>query len=163
MAKREVDLGGGLKAQIDAQGGASHVALLGAVTEAASFTPLTQLGTPVRIDLAGVERINSIGVRNWIHFVKQCESSGIDLSFERCSPAIVQQISMISNFMGARSRVTSLFAPYLCGSCNAEHLELVSVTPGHPVAVQHALSCPKCQAPMMLDELEAMYGALPLH
>jgi hypothetical protein len=159
MAKQAVDLGGGLTAHVEMRDGATWVTLSGNVTEAADFLPLTKMRGPLRFDLGAVERINSLGVRSWVTFVKKCETSGIELIFERCSPVIVTQISMISNFMG-RSRVKSLYAPYVCGACNTEHLQLVEVTPGAPLAVQPTLPCPKCQSVMQLDELDAMYRSL---
>lgn len=153
-------LGGPLTARIESRDGATYVTLAGAITEAADFTPLTTQRSPMVIDLSAVDRINSIGVRNWVHFVKQCETAGLDVVCDRCSPVIVQQISMISNFMGARTRVRSLFAPYLCPTCSAEHLQLYEVKPGVPLAVPTQIACPKCGAVTHLDELEAMYPAL---
>lgn len=162
MAKAQPgqSLGGPLSARIEPRDGATFVALAGAITEAADFAPLAALRSPVIVDMSAVDRINSIGVRNWVHFVRKCETSGVELLCERCSPAIVQQISMISNFMGARTRVRSLFAPYLCPTCSAEHLQLYEVTPGVPLAVPNQIACPKCGAVTQLDELEAMYPAL---
>jgi hypothetical protein len=125
----------------------------------ANFAPLTKLRGPLRIDLGGVERINSVGVRTWLDFVTKCESSGTQLVFERCSPAIVLQISMISNFMG-HAQVASVLVPYLCGACGAEHLQLAAITRGTPVAVARSVPCPKCGTPMQLDELEDMYATL---
>ena len=163
MAKSGQDLGGSLTAQVEQRDGATYITLDGPVTELADFTPLTRLRGPLRLDLAGIDRINSIGVRSWILFVKQAEAMGLSLTFERVSPAMVLQISMISNFMGAKSRVRSLLVPYLCNSCHYEHLQLVEVTPGVALAVPPRMACPKCGAAMHLDELEAMYGSLFAH
>ncbi|MBS1118284.1 MAG: hypothetical protein H6Q90_512 [Deltaproteobacteria bacterium] len=160
MANPAQDLGGKLLAQIEPRDGGTWVALAGTVTEIADFTPLTKLRSPLRLDLIGIERINSLGVRSWIHFVRDCELAGLELSFERCSPVMIQQLSMISNFMGTRSRVKSLFVPYLCPMCNAEQLSLLEVAPNGPLMVPPTIPCPKCRATMHLDELEEMYTGL---
>jgi ABC-type transporter Mla MlaB component len=159
VAGNKQNLGGGATAQIELRDGATWVALAGNLTELADFTPLTQLRGPLRIDLGGVERINSVGVRTWLDFVARCESQGVRLAFERCSPAIVLQISMISNFIG-HAQVSSVLVPYLCGACGAEPVQQVAVTRGAPVAVARSLPCPKCGAAMQLDELEDMYATL---
>ena len=160
MATKAVDLGGSLKAQIEPGAGGTAVILSGNITEAAKFKPLLDVQGPVRIDLAGVQRINSIGVRGWLTFVQQAETAGMDLVFERCSPAMVQQMSMISNFVGTRSRVASLIAPYYCEACRNEHLQVVQVTPGVPLQVPPHIPCTKCGAQMQLDEPEDMYPNL---
>ncbi len=160
MAKSGQDLGGSLKAQIEPRDGGTWIALSGPITELADLTPLTRQRGPLRMDLAGVDRINSVGVRNWIQFVTKAETMGLSVAFERVSPALVLQMSMITNFMGTHPQIRSLLAPYLCTSCQNEHLQAIEVTPGVPVAVPGRLPCPKCGQPMQLDELEAMYGTL---
>jgi anti-anti-sigma regulatory factor len=160
MAKQAVDLGGSMKAQIEPAASGTSVVLAGNITEATSFKPLLGLRGPLVIDLAGVARINSIGVRGWLTFVTQCDAAGTDVVLDRCSPAIVSQISMISNFVGQRTRVRSLFAPYVCTACGADHLQLLEVTPGVPLSVPPAIACPKCRQAMQLDEPEAMYPSL---
>src|SRR5262245_11585730 len=137
------NLGGSLKAEINRRDGATYVTLAGDITEAADLSPLTKQGSPVVVDLAGIRRINSLGVRTWVLFVRQAETSGIDLYFERCAPVIVGQMSMIRHFMGAKSQVRTLFAPYLCESCGTEHLELIQVSPGQKLAVPPTVVCPK--------------------
>jgi hypothetical protein len=155
MAKLDQDLGGKLAARVEQRDGATWVTLAGPVTEVADFAPLLALGGPLRIDLSAIDRINSLGVRSWINFVRACEAAGVPVSFERCAPVMVQQISMISNFMGARSQLRSLFVPYLCPACNTEGLELLELAPG--VAIRPTIPCPKCPTPMQVDELEDMY------
>jgi hypothetical protein len=140
--------------------GGTWVALSGHITELADFGVLMTLRGPVRIDLGDVERINSLGVRTWVHFVRDCEAAEIPLSFERVAPVLVQQTSMISNFFGARSPVVSLQVPYLCPACNAEDLRLVPVSPGVPLDIATSIPCPKCQTAMQVDELEDMYTNL---
>jgi len=160
MAKPAHDLGGSLTARIEPRDGGTWVALSGNVTELADFTPLMQLRAPLRFDLGEIERINSLGVRGWVNFVRDCEAAGLELDFERCSPVMVQQLSMISNFMGSRSRVTSLVVPYLCPSCNAEEVQVIAVSRGAQLAIQPTIPCPKCRTPMQVDELEEMYENL---
>jgi len=160
MATQSQDLGGPLKATIERRDSGSTITLAGYINDGTDLTELTRVPGPLRVDLAGVERINSVGVKTWVHFVRDLERAGTQLTCERCSPVIVQQISMISNFMGTRTHVKSLYVVYACPTCNAERLELVELTPGVPVTVAGFLPCPKCKATMQLDEVEQMYTKL---
>src|SRR5262249_53669956 len=103
-----------------------------------------------------IDRINSVGVRYWMDFVKAREKAGVSLTFERCSPVMVGQITMITHFMGARSRVKSLLAPYSCTGCKSESDVVVEAAPG--AQVQATLPCPKCGARMELDDLVESYA-----
>jgi len=160
MAKLGTDLGGGLSAKIDQSTGTAQVAIAGAITELADFSTLKALKGAARIDLSGIDRINSLGVRNWCLFVRDAEAAGLALTFERCSPVIVEQISMISNFFGARSQVASLQIPYFCESCSSEHTQLVERASNSPISVPSTNTCPKCGKTAVIDEPENMYETL---
>lgn len=155
MANPSRDLGGPLRYRLEQRNGVSWIALTGCVNEASDFTPLTRVPGPVVIDLGDIERINSIGVRNWMYFVRACEAAGLVLTFERCPAIVVNQMSMITNFMGTRPRVKSLLVPYFCSSCNHEHDELLGVA--SEATIPQTLPCPKCKSQMQLDELPETY------
>jgi anti-anti-sigma regulatory factor len=158
MAASDHQLGGAVRSRVEKRADTTWIALSGYLNEAADLTPLSKLAGPLVVDLGSLDRINSIGVRMWLNFVNKCEATGIGLTFERCSPAIVEQMSMITNFMGARSRVKSILIPYVCLACKHEHLELLELAPG--AMVTPTIPCPKCQAPMELDNLIETYAAL---
>jgi hypothetical protein len=156
MAASDLSLGGTLKSRIEKRGGATWIALDGTLNEACNLAPLTQIAGPIVIDLAGLSRINSVGVRNWMDFVRSREAAGVDLTFERCSPSMVSQMSMITKFMGSRSRVKSVHVPYVCGSCKTEHLHVLDVAPGTEVPAR--MACPKCGSAMEVDDLLETYS-----
>ena len=160
MAKLGTDIGGGLTANIEQSTGTAQVAIAGAITELSDFSKLKALKGAARIDLSGIDRINSLGVRNWCLFVRDAEAAGLALTFERCSPVIVEQISMISNFFGAKSQVASLQVPYFCESCDTEHAQLIERAPNSPISVPSTNTCPKCGKPAAIDEPENMYEML---
>ncbi len=160
MAKSGQDIGGGLMANVEQRGNGAFVTLSGPVTELANFSKLKSIGNVARFDLSGIDRMNSLGVRAWCHFVRDAEAAGVALTFERCSPVIVEQISMISNFFGTRSQVVSLLAPYYCEGCGTEHTQLIERTPNMPMQVPQQNTCPKCGKPANVDEPENMYAAL---
>ncbi len=99
-------------------------------------------------------------MRAWIYFVRELEAAGVSLTFERCAPVIVTQMTMILNFMGSRSHVKSVLVPYVCLTCNTEHLETVEIPRATPINVAPAIPCTKCKASMVLDELIETYTAV---
>lgn len=155
MAKSDNDLGGPLVYRVESRDGVTSIALSGRINEATNFAPLTQRKGRLVFDLGEIHRINSVGVRRWMDLVRTYEQAGVELTFERCSPMIVSQMSMITKFMGARSRVRSVLVPYSCPSCNYEHDDVLEVSPD--AAIAPARPCPKCKAEMRLDELPETY------
>lgn len=158
MARGGIGLGGSLHYELERRDGITWISLVGDITEASDLSPLIGLRGPVIINLSKVSRINSLGVRLWLDFVQDCEKAGNDLIFEACSPVMVSQMSVISNFMGARSRVKSVLVPYLCPSCKHEQLEVLAVANG--ARVRGEIPCGKCGAAMELDELPDTYRTL---
>jgi len=65
----------------------------------------------VQLDLAGLVRINSIGLREWMDFVRTI--GGRDVRLVRCAPAFVEQMNAIANFTGDL-RIESVLAAFEC-------------------------------------------------
>ena len=156
MAGTALNLGSTLQSKVERRPGATWVGLSGTINEATDLSPLTGLPGPLIIDLGELHRINSVGVRIWMDFVRAREKAGVALVFERCSPIMVGQMSMISHFMGTRSRVKSMNVPYLCGACKHEHVQVLEVSTG--MEVPAAFACPRCGSRMHLDDLAETYN-----
>jgi hypothetical protein len=93
--------------------------MLGDFDETADLRDLASvLRGRIAIDLGGVRRYSSAGVREWIHFVRSLPQ-GTDLSLVGCSKASVTQLNLIDNFRGP-ARVESFWAPYACIACGSE-------------------------------------------
>ncbi len=120
-------------------------------------------GRTVIIDLSGVERINSCGVRDWVNWLNDLHHKGKQTILVRCSPCIVNQINLVNNFVGG-GMVKSFFAPYYCGRCDKEQLELVQVenfteqqAPRAPV--MRGDGCNQVSCEMAFDDIEDSYFA----
>jgi anti-anti-sigma regulatory factor len=158
VAAKSNELGGSeLTFRTEPRNGATWVALKGNITEQVDFAALKALPPPLVIDLGAVDRINSLGVRAWIYFVKDREGAGAPIRFERVSPQMVTQMTMITNFMGRSSQVASVLVPYVCLKDNTEQLDQLDIEAG---AQLHEIACPKCGARMEIDDLEATYTRL---
>src|SRR4051812_30209761 len=71
----------------------------------------------VIVDLGGVDRVTSYGIREWVNALKRMECSY--LGFVRCRPLVVAQLNMVKGFAG-RGEVLSVFAPYRCSGCGKD-------------------------------------------
>src|SRR5688572_8525470 len=89
-----------MKFSVEEQSDATRVILSGDISEETDFEPILQIAGPIVLDLAGISRINSCGVREWINFVVHLRQGGRELILERCAPVVVTQLNTIYNFTG---------------------------------------------------------------
>lgn len=107
-----------MQASIRRDPAGTHLAFTGDLTEDFDFSPLLpDLEGALEIDLAGLRRINSAGVRQWIRFMGAL-GEGRQVVLARCPTSFIRQAGMIRNFLG-HAAVQSLYAPYLCPGCEA--------------------------------------------
>ena len=98
------------------RGDTTFVTIAGRLTESFKGEALgRELRGTVVIDLAGVERITSFGVREWLAMLGAAQDVR-KLFFLRASEPVVNQLGMIRKFAG-NAQIVSFFAPYLCGGC----------------------------------------------
>lgn len=122
------------------------VTLSGTVTETSRFDLPDPRGRRVIIDARGIERMNSLGVRNWVDFIEQLETRSPDIVIRRLPPVMVWQAGMISTFVG-RSRIESFLSPWICPRCETTLEQLH----GYFDEVPLSISCPSCRSAMELD------------
>jgi len=111
------------------------------------------------LDLGGVDRISSFGIRQWIDFVQQIAPRLAGLYYVECSPKVVDQFNMVANFGGA-GYIVSFYAPYRCETCDQERRHLFrsdEETPVWRAGQAPVLTCPTCTNKEDFDENPAMY------
>ncbi|MEZ4369145.1 MAG: STAS domain-containing protein, partial [Kofleriaceae bacterium] len=141
--------------------GISLVKLSGIVDEDNRLAELVdQLGSgTVVIDLAEVDRINSCGVRDWVGWLGRVEAKPARVVLVECSPSIVAQINLVSNFTGGGA-VKSFYAPYFCAECDQEKVLLVDVADlGPPPIEPPTCRCDECDLVMDFDDMPDSYFA----
>lgn len=144
-----------------APGSSPLVRVSGRITEEADFQTLAAIAQEdtLRLDLQGVEQINSCGVREWIHFVTGLTRVGRKFELVRCSPAIVRQLNMISNFRGGGC-VCSVMLPYYCSECGHEEHRLLEIAgPGVQPDIIETIDCTGCGGTAEFDDLPDSYLA----
>jgi hypothetical protein len=146
---------------VEHEAGRLVVALRGEINENADLGELGRLlSGDVELDMEGVTRVNSCGVREWVNFVRALDAVSA-LRFSRCSPNVVLQLNTIYNFRG-RARVVSFLAPYVCEVCHVDEYRLLVVAEHFPDLAHPsvpAFRCGRCGGVMAFDELPERYLA----
>jgi len=144
------------------QGDQLVVTLQGDIDENAGlFDLMPLLAGRVVLDLGGIKRINSAGVREWVNFIRDADPLTDHLVLARCSPAIVMQMNMIANFRGD-AEVASFYAPMVCPACDREQDEFIEVTPEIVSDLPDRIpdfACAECHTVMELDDIPERYFA----
>ncbi len=116
-------------------------------------------GGTVVVDLGGIERINSCGVRDWVNWLNGIEAKDANVVLVECSPAIVAQINLVNNFTG-NGVVKSFYVPYFCPECDEEKVLLVeSADMGAPPHEPPVCRCDECDLVMDFDDMPDSYFA----
>ena len=150
-----------LRTAVETEGDTSIVKLTGFIDEHNRLKQLADeiTATTAMIDLSGVERINSSGVRDWVNWIAALEANGTKPVLVRCSPAIVAQINLVKNFTGGGA-VKSFLVPYRCRECDEEKTIVVETSEmTSPEAAPPSCNCIVCSRPMEVDEMPESYFA----
>jgi len=111
-------------------------------------------------DTTLLNKINSVGLRQWISFVSAVEKERL-LRFSVLSEPIVEAAdAVISALGGPKTQVEAIAVPYFCGACDLREVDFVptsklEIKPG--VFSAPDKKCAKCGKPMSLDALEEEY------
>ena len=128
-----------------------------------TFDLVTALGTAlpseIHVYCRAITRINSIGAKCWINGFNQIRARGTNLHFFECPPPIVEQVSVISNFL-CGGVAESLLLPYACAACGNQFQiseEVVSLKKNGLKAT--GAPCPRCGKSARFDDIEDEYLA----
>ena len=92
--------------------------LTGYVDENADFSGLNpKPSVQLVIDLAGVEHLNSLGLRTWVNWVKKLDQYPGGIFLRRCPNVVVHQMNILEGFIPLNAVVESLEVPFLCDAC----------------------------------------------
>jgi hypothetical protein len=152
-----------LKCRIVAAPPPKQVHLAGAIDEhsdvTSAFSQMEALdGASLVLNLEGVIRINSIGLRQWIPLLARlCKARSVVV--EGVSYPFVLQANNVSNVFSS-AQVKSCVAPYYCSMCEASRTVLVQSDEVRVRDEPPEKKCPDCGAPMEFDELEDYFAFL---
>jgi hypothetical protein len=132
------------------------IAISGIIDEGADLKGFRKLKGDVVVDLGGIRRINSYGVRQWVDAMRNM-SEDARVVFVRCSPPMVEQMNMIHGFLG-RGELRSFYAPMICPECEEPENQLFELEACRAAGGKlPAVKCPTCGALMEVDDIESQY------
>jgi hypothetical protein len=139
-----------------ADAGIACLRFAGTIDEAFGGKKLGQTvaGEVLVLDLGGVKKISSFGIREWVDFVGAAARQVRSMILIECAPKVVDQLNMVANFTGG-GRVFSFYAPFRCDYCDSEHRVLLQVDRDHEAIRAMKLAerpCPSCSESMYFDE-----------
>jgi anti-anti-sigma regulatory factor len=139
----------------ESKGSLLIVRISGSIEESVNFDQLIgPVPAELEVNCKEVIRINSVAVKAWIKYFQNLQTKGTKLRFVECSPAIVEQLNLISNFASG-GQVESIYVPFTCTVCKNELVGLFKTT--HLKQIQYklpAVKCPKCGGPAEFDDIE---------
>ncbi len=141
-------------------GGATVVTVSGAIDERTDLVAAGHnLGTPLVVDLAGIEFINSDGVVEWVKFLRAAVARG-PVTLRACSEPMVTLFNMVSTAVDGAD-IASIAVPYWCPACDAERSETVEITDDAraPSPVLPRPTCSSCGGVMDVAGLADRYLA----
>jgi anti-anti-sigma regulatory factor len=106
------------------------------------------------LDLGGVEKISSFGIREWVDFAAKLSQKTSAVYFVECSPKVIDQCNMVANFTSG-AKIVSFFAPYRCDYCDDERRRIVQVDTERDAIRNAKLPervCEACGNPEYFDE-----------
>jgi len=121
--------------------------LTGELNEYADLSSLLSQPGPLVLNLRGVSRLNSIGIRNLLKFLADWGAKAI--TYDECPCEFIDQINMIPALLGTKEHATirSLFVPYECRKCEHEDEVLGALedfTSGDEGGSTAVRKCPNC-------------------
>lgn len=145
--------------QIDVheQAGKLLLTISGVIDENADLSPLQDLkSSNVEVNLKGVRRINSFGVRSWIDAIRQIPDA-TRLIFVQCPSPVVDQCNMVTGFLG-HGVLQSFYAPMTCEECDEQLDQLFETEKCRELGGKlPSTPCPRCSRDMEVDDLEEQY------
>jgi anti-anti-sigma regulatory factor/DNA-directed RNA polymerase subunit RPC12/RpoP len=111
------------------------------------------------LDLGGVAKISSFGIREWVDFVTTAGKCTRSMILIECAPKVVDQLNMVANFAGS-GRVFSFYVPFRCDYCDSEQRVLLQIDRDLEAIKAGKLAerpCLSCKESMYFDEDGATY------
>jgi anti-anti-sigma regulatory factor len=139
-----------------ADGGVACIKFVGTIDESFEGKKLgmTASADTLVLDLGGVRKISSFGIREWVDFVTAAAQKARQLILIECTPKVIDQLNMVANFAGG-GRVFSFYAPFRCDYCDSEQRALLQIDRDFEAIKSLRLAerpCSSCNESMYFDE-----------
>ncbi len=133
------------------------ITLSGMIDETLPGDAFAGIATPLVINVDGITRVTSYGVRQWTRAIKACVAPYIGVT--NAHACMVVQYNSVSGFAGS-SELLSIFSPFICPKCQHEFEELTDLREAWGLAkqaVEPRGTCPRCESPGEFDDIPSSY------
>lgn len=110
----------------------------------------------IRIDLANLANLSSLGVRSWMQWVNGIDR-GKNITLENCPKVFVNMVNLVHNMVPAHLHIKSIGIPYFCTKCGNSFCENMELTENLPQSLSESKPCANCGADAELDTLPEKY------
>jgi len=155
-----------LRARVAQGDGFAAVRLDGIIDE---HNGLAQIGTALGeafpqgaealvVDLGGIKRLNSVGVRDWVNWLRALRTKYRTVVLFDCPAPVMNEVNFVKNFAEG-AYITTFVAPLFCTLCQKEEarvLETRSVRDGARLAMP-TFNCDRSDCENALDDDEESY------
>ncbi len=127
--------------------------LAGIIDELSEFDQITNSKlSKIVLDLKGIERITSYGVKGWITMLNSLLQK--ELVYRNCPVTFIEQMNLVPGFKG-QAVVESFEVPFFCSSCNDEFAITVHTDKIEQISFLDVINanydCEKCNNEMEFD------------
>lgn len=125
----------------------------GIIDEQSNFSDIIESGdNPIYIDLSGLERITSFGVKGWIIMLNSL--AGKDVIYVNCPVVFIEQVNLVPGFKGL-GKIESFDVPFFCSFCDKEHTYLTTALTLKEEKFLNVINaqynCPNCNKELEFD------------
>lgn len=78
-------------------------------------------GQTLLVDLGGVKRLNSVGVRDWVNWLRALRAKWKSIVLFDCPPPVMNEVNFVRNFAEG-AVITTFQAPLFCSVCKKEEV-----------------------------------------
>ena len=149
-----------LQAVLQTHDDVTYVRLTGLIDEDSGLETLIDRIPPgmAVLDLGGIRRINSCGVRDWMDWLAALEANQVQFVLVECPPAIIAQVNMIDAFLRG-GVVRTMQAPFVCPDCGDERTVTLDTRTLGDAPAAPSCECATCHVAMEFDEVAESYFA----
>ena len=130
--------------------GKTEITIAGVIDEHTDLSPLAVLEGRLEFNLRDVQRLNSLGMHNWIQALRELAPKA-DLVFSECSLVVIDQLNMIHGFLG-HGMVQSFYGAMVCESCDVCMEHLFEADACRELERLPPVACAECGCAMELDD-----------
>lgn len=122
-------------------------------------------GETLLVDVGGVKRLNSVGVRDWVNWLRALRPKFREIVLFDCPAPVMNEVNFVKNFAEG-AYITTFAAPLFCARCQKEEsriLDTLRVKNGAGGITLPSFACDRSDCENALDDDEETYfGFIPL-